>query len=98
MSVDFWSSTTDIGRWTLDAISRNFNRFQEPASFIERFLVLALGQAIGDDPRADLNIGVVPLHDERAERDARVHVAGIVDVADGAGIGSAAMRLQLVND
>ena len=77
---------------------RDLNRLQQPAGLVERFLIFAGGHAVGDDARAGLNVGLVALHDERAQRDAGVHVAGVVDVADGAGIGPAAVRLQLVDD
>src|SRR5205809_1077000 len=86
--------TLNLGLWTLDPLSRDFNRFQQPTSFIERLLVFAGGHAVGDDSRAGLNIGFISLDDERAECDASVHVARVIDAADCAGIRAAAVRLQ----
>ena len=61
-------------------------------------MVFAGGDAVGDDAGAGLDVGRFILDDQRTQSDAGVHIASIVDVADGAGVRAAAVRLQLVDD
>ncbi len=80
------------------ALFGDFDGLEQAAGFVERFLIFGGGLAVGDDARAGLNVGLVALHDDRAESDASIHVAGEIDVADGAGVWPAAVGFQLVDD
>src|SRR5205085_2794090 len=50
------------------------------------------------DSGSNLDISDIADHHERPQGDARIHVAREVDVADGAGVGSAPMALDFVDD
>ena len=49
-------------------------------------------------PAPACTYAVPPRHDDRADRDAEVEVAGEVEIADGAGVEPAARRLELPDD
>ena len=57
-----------------------------------------LGRGIGDDPSAYGNSYRVAAKDHGADRDAELHVRIAVEVADGAAVGSARRRLELMDD
>ena len=72
--------------------------FSSPRALLSVSLLFAGGHAVGHDAGAGLDVGLVVVDDEGSQGDAGVHVAGEIDVADRAGIGAAAVRLQLVDD
>src|SRR5207253_1003733 len=76
----------------------DLHRLEHGLGLVHRLLVLAGGDRIGDDAGAGLDVKLAVLPDDGAQGDASVHVAGEVDVADGAAVGSAARRLDLVDD
>src|SRR5437667_12739465 len=72
---------------------------QDEASRLgRRFEPLGLGIGVGDDAGADLHRRGPVVADDRSDRDAGVEVAGVGDVADGAAVGPALGRLELVDD
>ncbi len=56
------------------------------------------GHAVVDHAPARLDVGRLPLDDDGPQGDARIHVAGEIDVADGPGIRTALVGLDLVDD
>jgi hypothetical protein len=56
------------------------------------------GERVGDDAGTGLHVRGAVLEDDGPDGDAGVEVAGEVDVADGARVGPAAGRLEVVDD
>ena len=77
--------------------ARSMARSRAAALFL-RLSVLLRGHRVGDDAGAGLHVGHAVLDDHRADADAGVEVAAVAEVADGAGVGAAAHRLELVDD
>ena len=76
----------------------DLDRLEQALGLVQRLLVLGAGDAVVDDAAAGLDVGGLALEDQGPQGDAGVHVAGEVDVADGAGVGPALGRLDLVDD
>ena len=73
-------------------------RLEERLRLRLRLALLVRGVGVGHDPRAGLQRGLPGAQDERADRDAEVEVAAEVDVAEGAAVEPAGLRLELVDD
>lgn len=86
------------GRLALEALLGDFDGPEEASRLVEGLLVLHGWDAVGDDSGTSLDVGLVAFDDQGAEGDAGVHVAAVVDVADGSSIGSTAMGFELVDD
>lgn len=56
------------------------------------------GDAVGDDARTGAGIDVIAFLISQADADAAVHIAGKVDVADGAAVDAAFVAFQFVDD
>src|SRR5882724_4473200 len=87
-----------VGRAARARAARDLDGGHDGAGLVVALLVLGLGDAVGDEPRARLHVDRVALRDERADRDGRVEVARVRDVADGAAVEVAAERLRLLDD
>ena len=62
------------------------------------FFVFVFGDGVGDDAGAGLDVEDAVAPDDGAEGDAGVHVAGEIEVADGAAVGAAAGGFEFVDD
>src|SRR5688572_16668956 len=82
---------SELGLGDLDGL-------EQDAGLIDGLLILVARDAVVDDAAAGLDRSGLALHDQGPQRDAGVHIAGEVDVADGAGIRAAPLRLDLVDD
>ena len=65
---------------------------------MDRLEVLLLGHGVGDEPRTGLKRGHPLVDEQRADGDAGVEVAGVVEVPHCAGVSAATGRLELVDD
>src|SRR5690625_3180354 len=65
---------------------------------VAAFLILALRVAVGDHASARLHMQHTILYEGGAQADAGVHVAVRTEIADGACVGTAAVRLQFLDD
>ena len=63
---------------------------------IRSLLVFALGHRISNDAATRLDVGAPALRYERAQRDAGIEVARIIEVEDGAGVHAAPGRFEFV--
>src|ERR1700732_3528602 len=77
---------------------RDFECFHEGASLVDSFLIFALGNGIGDDSAAGLNVGAAVFGDQSAEGDAGIEVAGEIEIQDCASVKAAAGGLEFVNN
>ena len=76
------SSSGKLGLGDLD-------RLEQPRALLTVSSYSDAGDAVVDDAAAGLDVGRLALDDQGPQGDARVHVAGEVDVADRAGVGPA---------
>ena len=78
--------------------------FGEGGGFVDGLVVFVGGNRIGDDAGAGLEVdfpvgGIFGGDDDHgAQGDGHVHIVGEVDVADGAGVGSAAGRFKFIDN
>ena len=54
--------------------------------------------AVGDDAGTGAGVYVIPLLIGQADADTAIHIAGKIDVADGAAVNAALMTFQFIND
>src|SRR5262245_15108205 len=83
---------------SFQSLLSQFDRFHHGTSLVAGFFVLMLWIGVCHDPGAGLNKRLMFLDDDGSDVDAHVHVTGIAEIADGAGIGTPSSRLQLIND
>src|SRR3954470_972043 len=65
---------------------------------VDRLLVFARWIGVGHDARAGLQISPAVFQDNRAQRDATIQRPVEPEIADGAGVTTALIRLELVDD
>jgi len=65
---------------------------------ITALLELGLGDGVGDDSGAGLDMTLRPAHEERADGDAGVQISGEVGIKNGAAVDAPACRLELFNN
>ena len=75
-----------------------FDCTNQPAGFIDRFLVFGFWIAVGDNAASGLDIEHSVVRYHRSQGDTGIHIATVVDIADRTAIGAAAMGLDFVND
>src|SRR3954451_15613710 len=85
------SGPVRLGRGKLD-------RAEDRLRLLERFTVLVVGLGVGDRPASRLHVNLAVLDDDRADVNRRVEAAVEAEVADGAAVGTALVRLELVDD
>src|SRR5262245_59644457 len=74
----------------------DLQRAQKTHRLVHGLFAFGLGNAVGDDAGAGLDVRGLPLQHQSPQSDARIHVAAEVDVADRAAVWPAAVRFQLV--
>ena len=77
---------------------RHFQRRNQGARFIDRFLILALGDRISNKSSSRLHAGQPFPHHHRPNGDAGVEIARKVEIQNGARVDAAASGLELVDD
>src|SRR6185437_3531325 len=65
---------------------------------VAALFLFALSDGVGDDAGAGLNVATFAVHEERADGDAGVEIAGEVGVDNRAAVDAAAGRLELFDD
>ena len=75
-----------------------FNCFEKPPGFVERFLILFCGDTVGNDACPGLDVGSVVLNDDGSQRNAGVHVAGEVDITHRTRVRTAAIGFEAIDD
>ena len=88
----------DEQRSSLPPLFGEFDGFEHGARFVQRLLILQRGIGVGDDAGAGVDENFFAFHDDGANDDAGVEVAVVAEVADGAGVKPALLRLQLADD
>src|SRR5256714_6309318 len=71
---------------------------EERLGLVDTFLLLGLRIGIGHDAGAGLHVHHAVLHQRGAQHDGGVHLAGGGEIADRAGVESALVLLQFVDD
>src|SRR5262249_36887138 len=77
---------------------RLLGRAEQRLGLVDALLLLGLGIGIGDDAGAGLHVHGAVLDQRGAQHDAAVELAGGGEIADRAGIESALLLLELVDD
>ena len=77
----------------LSPARRELDRPAQRRRLVLGLLELPLGDAPGDDPGAGVDVGLAAAEDRAADRDRRVEVAVVAEVADGAAVQPAALAL-----
>src|SRR4051794_26506687 len=74
------------------------NRHHHPHHLVDALIVFALGGGVRDHAGAGLHVGGAVFQHHGAQGNARVGVAVVPEVADGAGVDVALALLELIDD
>src|ERR1700722_15331740 len=83
---------------THSSIMRDLERLQYGARFVRGLLIFPPGPRTGHDSGARLYIRPAVFRNQGAQADARIEIAGKIQIQDRTGVNAAARRLKLVDD
>ncbi len=86
------------GSETRSTESGAFDGADDGSGLVTALFVLGLGNGVGDDAGAGLNVALVTVEEEGADGDTAVEVAAEVGIDDGAAVDAAADGFHLLND
>src|SRR5579859_4615301 len=77
---------------------RHFKRFEHGARLVHGLLVFGTRNGVSDDARAGLKVGELISHQNSADDDAGIEIAGEIEIEDGTTVEAAARGFKLVDN
>src|SRR3989454_7356269 len=93
-----WLLAEHSARGTSETLLRDLERPNQCLGFVALFFVLRRRVRIDHDARPGLHVRAALEHDDRTNRDAKVEIAGEIQIPHRARVEPAARRLQRLDD